>query len=256
VNRTRRALTVLAAIGILVAAAVCVRLGFWQLSRLEEKRRLNTARQAALTQPPIEWTPGLVPEALFGRRVIVRGRYDESRHILLRGRIHEGEPGVGVVTPLRPDSGEAILISRGWLPADDGLNARPQDFPEPGLVEVIGTASPLEPDRSSPAPRLLAGAGTREPGAEPKLYSAATLDADSLAGAIPYPIARVVIRQLPGPGVPARPVRTSEPPENESMHLGYAVQWFAFAVILVAGSTWFAWTRRNRGSARNLPPSE
>jgi surfeit locus 1 family protein len=226
-----------AGLAVVAISALCVRLGVWQLERWREKQSLNAAARAALAHPPVEWPDGPTQD-LEGRRVIVRGRYDESRHVLLRGRLHEGEPGAVVVTPLVLASGSVVLIERGWLPADDGLNANPGDHAEPGPVEVIGVLRRL-PVGSTPGLRRL---GTGATG----VISAANLDRDSLAVVFPYPIAAVFVRQLPGPGVPRLPVRTTEPPLDESLHVGYAVQWFAFTVILVVGSIMFAASRGRR----------
>ncbi len=242
-----KVLGALAAVAVLAAAAVCVRLGFWQLARLEAKHTLNATSAASLSAPPVEWpAAGTGDAAVIGRRVRVRGTYDETRQILLRGRMHEGEPGVGVVTPLQTLTGEWVLIERGWLPAEDALTARPQEYPEPGPVEVEGMARALETQGRAPY---------RLPGDGPQVFSAARLNRDSLTRVFPYPVAGFFIHQHAGPGVPALPKRTLEAPLNEGLHLGYAVQWFAIAVILVAGSTWFAWTRWGRGSARNRPPN-
>ena len=238
-----RTVGILAGIIVLAAAAICVRLGIWQLERHREKQERIAAERAAGLQPPIEWRGGEVA-GLIGQRVVLRGTYDETRQILLRGRMHEGEPGVMVVTPLLTESGERVLIERGWLPAEDALTARPQDYPEPGHVEVVGMAQWLE--LSGRAPLALRGT-------DPRLFTAARLNRDSLASVFPYPLATFFVHQHEAPGVPVLPVRTVEVPDA-GMHLGYAVQWFAFAVILVGGSTLFAWTRRRRGSTRSLPP--
>src|SRR5262245_8663903 len=88
----------------IVAALVCVRLGVWQLARLEEKRALNRALQAAMKAPPAPldvWRLGqLSDDSLRFRRYAFQGRFDERRHIVLIARSRDGEPGVEVVTPL------------------------------------------------------------------------------------------------------------------------------------------------------------
>src|SRR5207247_3460921 len=46
---------------VIASAAVCVRLGFWQLSRLEHKRHLNAAMREALSLPPTTVTDLRLP---------------------------------------------------------------------------------------------------------------------------------------------------------------------------------------------------
>ena len=44
---------ILAALFVIGMSAVCVRLGFWQLSRLREKQAMNVALRGALALPPV-----------------------------------------------------------------------------------------------------------------------------------------------------------------------------------------------------------
>ncbi len=235
---------VLVGLVVLAGSAACVRLGLWQTSRLEQKRALNAARARALEAPPLDGT-GVLPalEALRGRRVRVRGHYDETRQILLRGREEGGLAGVEVVTPLeRGDGGEAVLVNRGWLAAEDAATARPQDHPEPGEHEIVGVAEPLESRTGGPPLRRIAMD-------EVTVWSAAELNRDSLGALFPYRLAPFVVRELPGAGVPSAPRRSNPPPLDESMHLGYAVQWFSFAAILIGGSLGLVGSRRRRARA-------
>lgn len=240
--------TALALLVVLALAGVCVRLGFWQISRWHEKRARNAALSAALQAAPIALTGRNVPlDSLRGHRVEARGQYDETRQILLSGRSNAGSPGVDVVTPLVLAPGaRAILVDRGWLYAGDAATSRPQDSPEPGLLSVRGTIEPLRRGAGGPPLRMLASGSTT-------LYSARWLDSDTLERRFPYTLAPYVVRQMPGPGVPDRPRRRAPEPLNEMMHLSYAIQWFFFAAILLVGSASLAWSRRRSGAAAAVP---
>ena len=236
-----RAVTILVLIAALAAAAVCVRLGFWQLSRLREKRALNAALRASERAPAlvVRGEPPPAAQAL-GRPLQISGRYDEGHQFLLSGRFHDGEPGVEVVTPLRPEqSATAILVNRGWLPADDAATARPQDHPEPGMRSVRGPAEGIRRGAGGPPPRAL-------PGDSVTLWSLRWLDADSIARRLSYPVADFVVRETPGPGVPGLPRRSAPPLHDEMMHLGYAIQWFLISFVILGGTAALARTRRRR----------
>lgn len=236
-------------IAALAASAVCVRLGFWQLSRLAEKRSLNAALAEAERAPALQVT-GDSGSALrsLDRAIAATGRFDERFHFLLVGREHDGVPGVEVVTPLRIEGlPEAILVNRGWLPADDAVSARPQDHPEPDARNVRGIAEALRHGVVGPSPRRL-------PDGPVALWSVRALDRDSIAARLPYPILDLVLRELPGPGVPALPRRSPLRRYDESMHLGYAIQWFAISIIILGGTAALAWSRRRR--AAPLPNPE
>ena len=239
--------TALTAVAVVVMAAVCVRLGFWQISRLEQKRAVNAARREAMSAPPVDLGSEAVPlERVRHRRVRVSGRYDEARQILLSGRSRGGSPGVQVVTPLVLERGGAVLVDRGWLFADDAASARPQQDREPGEVSVIGIADSIPSGVSGGAWRTLESDSVT-------LWSVRRLALDSLRARLPYAVAPYLVRQLPGPGVPPRPVRAAPAPLDESMHVSYAVQWFLFAVILLAGPPIVIRSRRRaRGKPTDL----
>lgn len=227
---------------VLLVTAVCVSLGFWQLSRRHEKQRLNRSQAAALAATPLRLASAAVPlDAVRDRRVELTGRFDERRQVVLAGRAHAGSPGVEVVTPLRLTDGSAVLVDRGWLPASDAATAMPQEFPEPGERTVTGLARPIERGAGGAPWRRLA-ADTLE------LWSARWLAPDSLAARFPYALAPWFVRQLPGPGVPDRPLRLPPRKLDEFMHLSYAIQWFVFAAILLGGSLVVSRARRRRGA--------
>jgi surfeit locus 1 family protein len=222
--RWRLGLTVLV---VLLAAAICVRLGFWQLARLDSKRSANAALRTALAGPiePFQ----LPPASGRVRRVEARGVFDETHHVLLGGRSRNGTPGVEVVTPLRLASGEHVLVNRGWLPAADAATARPQDHPERGVRTIVAMPETMRAGAGGPPLRTWTIDSTT-------LVGARWLDRESLATRFPYPLAAWMLRDLPGPGVPPRPARAIPRPLDESIHLSYAVQWFLFAAILLGGS--------------------
>ena len=226
-------------LAVVAGASVCVRLGFWQISRLHEKQALNAALRSALAAPPVPLgDPPAAVESVRGRAVEARGHYDETRQILLSGRAHDGAPGVDVVTPLLlPDGSRAVLVDRGWLYSADAATARPRDYPERGDRTVRGIAEPIRRGAGGPAIRAL-------PSDSAHLWSARWLDLDSLERRFPYSLAPYVVRQLPGSGVPRQPVRREPRPFDEMMHVSYAVQWFLFAAILLGGSAALAWSRR------------
>jgi surfeit locus 1 family protein len=237
-----RVRTVIGLLAALILAALCVRLGFWQLSRREEKRSLNRAQRAAAALPAIRAGAEPPPlDSVEGRRASFEGHFDSTRHVLLAGRSRSGVPGVLVVTPLLLQGESAVLVDRGWLPAPDAATARPQDFPEPGRLQVVGAVEALGRGRGGPPLRMREQDGVT-------LLSARWLDHDTLAARLPYALAPYVVHQLPGPGVPPRPARAEPRPRDEAMHLGYAIQWFSFAAILLGGAV--ALSRKRRRESR------
>ena len=218
------------------AAAVCVRLGIWQVARLHQRRARNAVVLAARQRPPVELGTvrgeggGVVPESLLLRRVHARGVYDFERERLWRPKSFEDEPGVDLVTPLRLADGTAVLVDRGWVASPDAYHVAQPLYREPDTADVVGLALA--------APR---GRGDVDPVA--------------LKDSLPFPLLPFVVQQLPSPPASARPlppglVRWPVPELGNGPHLSYAIQWFSFAVIIVAGSISLFVKRREEA----LPP--
>jgi surfeit locus 1 family protein len=133
-------------IAFLVVAAVCVRLGVWQLDRLKDRRASNAVARAARSAPVLQLTGNSTDSTVVNRRVRVRGNYDHAHDIVLRGQVYRGVPGVGIVSPLvlADDAKTAVLVNRGFVPAPDAVTVDPSAFREPGEQQVEGIALPLD----------------------------------------------------------------------------------------------------------------
>ena len=133
-------------LGLVLVAAVFVRLGFWQLSRLDERQAANRAAAEARAGPPRELGVGAdwTAEELNERWVEASGAFDHAHEIVIRGQAFQGAPGVLVVTPLRlKASDSAVLVLRGFVPAADAVRAEIDSLREPGEVRVRGLATPI-----------------------------------------------------------------------------------------------------------------
>src|SRR5829696_7862068 len=105
-----------------VAAAVFIRLGLWQLARLRAKVHRNAAiaAQQRSDQVSLAALPRDTAAAHY-RRTVVYGRFDYGHELVVSGRTHQGSPGAELVTPLRlPGSDTAILVNRGWVYSPNG----------------------------------------------------------------------------------------------------------------------------------------
>jgi len=222
----------LLAFALLVAAA-CVRLGIWQLDRLEQRRALNAEIRRGLAAPPaaLESLAGADATDLAYRRVEVTGTYDPEREVLLYGRALNGEPGHHVLTPLlleRPvDGARAILVDRGWVPFALGTPPVAPAAPPTGAVTVAGflLPSPEETDvvierAADGRPLTVAHDVPAEIGPE--------------LGLALFPLAVQLQRQTP-PQPGELPALVPPPELSEGPHLSYAIQWFTFATIALVG---------------------
>jgi len=204
--------------GFLLVAVVCARLGIWQVHRLRERRAANTVAQAARAAPAVQVDSFGLDSSLIGRRVVVRGRYDQGHDIVLRGRGYGGVPGVEIVSPLLQQSGAAVLVNRGFVPAPDAVTVDLGALEEPGPVTVHGLVLPFDSAAGAPLQR-----------ADQTTW--ARLDRSAIRERLPYPIEPLYVRQTPDSASPRFPRRLDAPPLDDGPHLSYAIQWFAFSII-------------------------
>lgn len=127
---------------LLAAAAVCGRLGAWQLERAEVRGAAAEERRAAeiAAADPVPLADVLVPGqsvtgGMVARKVAVTGEWDAAGTLLVEGRAHDGATsGALVLTPLRVDGAGATLpVVRGWTPGTADVPAPPD-----GPVTVVG----------------------------------------------------------------------------------------------------------------------
>jgi surfeit locus 1 family protein len=231
-----RARVVVFAVISLALAALFIKLGFWQLDRLQWRRALNAEVASHLSAPPVPIAE--LPRdsaAMRFRRVQLRGVLDYANEIVLTQRIRGGSPGVNLITPLRvPGTDTAYLINRGWVYSPDGKNIDQARWHETDTVDVLAFALP------APTPDSAAAGLT-----SPKLMRA--LDVEAAQKGMPYPLARLQLVQLGDTAPKANvPPRLIPPPPSEGSHKSYALQWFSFAAIAVIGAVLFAYNDRRR----------
>lgn len=231
------------------AAALFSGLGLWQLERHAGREARNDTLRARLEAPAVDAAGvRIAGDTLAWRRVRLTGRYDYDREIVLRGRAHAGTPGVYVVTPLLRDDRRAVLVVRGWLPAADGVHAplargRPSTAPD-SAVAVSGVLLP-----SVTEARAALARDTIEGGSH---LVASHVDVSALADSLPYPVADLYAQRVAaaegaydraereqsagGENGGELPAAIAAPSPDPGPHLWYALQWFGFAAIAVAGT--------------------
>lgn len=121
------------------AILVMIGLSIWQVQRLHWKEGLIAERTARTTAAPIALPPaGADLAGLEFRRVAVTGTFDHAHEFYLAARSQNGNVGYWIVTPLKTDAGETVLIERGWVPEDRKLPERRAEGQVAGTVTLDG----------------------------------------------------------------------------------------------------------------------
>ncbi len=241
----------------LVTVLIFARLGFWQLSRAEEKVDMLNAAAQAKTLPPLKTLDSIDNDSEY-RQVELTGVFDFGRQFMRDNIVLNGQPGFEVLTPfsINPefnssgeiDSGQnnsgknnsgagnsaaaTILVNRGWVPLGPDRQQRPDVS---AIVHPEGRADEpqvvngliAQPSRGFPLGEAIDATENKWP------LVIQYLDYETLSERLD------TISLLPAVVVLAenhpQALRYSWKPvaDGPEKHYGYAFQWFAMLVAVV-----------------------
>ena len=208
---------------MLVLVPLFIGLGFWQLDRAGQKRQLAGTQETRGTAPVLELDSRMLDaEDVEHRMLAVSGTFIPEKSVFIENRKHQGKTGLHVISPMKIASGDRyLLVNRGWV------RTPPKEEPS-AAVRVTGRAVVPQP----PAIKL---GGGYAPASSQQRWPYFTLETYSAwSGLAVYPF---MVLQSPDDDHGFVRAWVSKP-VDETMHIGYALQWFAFALIVA-----FIWVR-------------
>lgn len=217
---------------VVLGGLLCVRLGVWQLDRLAQRRAFNAQVLSMRALPPLDVPARDDLTKMEWRAVRLRGTYDFENQVAIRNQYNNNVPGYHLLTPLRFADRQAVLVDRGWIPAEgnDAPSAW-RKYDQPGEVALSGIIRLSET-------RTRFGSLTDPPlsPGQTRLDFWIYVNLDRIQQQIPYPVLPVYVQldrdpNRTDPPIPYQPVLDL----SEGPHLGYAIQWFTFAAILLIG---------------------
>lgn len=230
--------TVLVIVGIIAFT----QLGFWQLRRAEQKELLQSAFEQG-QQTIVTLNADNMDELPRYQRVSLAGHFENERQFLLDNMPSaQGRAGFRVLTPFALESGGRILVDRGWIPMGD----RRTDVPELDVQEnprtVTGTLDEL------PRPGLRLGeTAPQTQTAWPRILNFP--EHATLEGSLGAQIATRIVLLDPSQPDGFERIWQAHARVGPERHIGYAVQWFAFAFVAVAIYLVLSFKRDDRDSA-------
>lgn len=220
--KNRRFSPGLANAGLAIAAATSfMLLGMWQLDRADAKRELRTQYETGQeTTVDLQAPAGTLPRY---QQVRTRGHYDSAHQILLDNMpSQQGWAGYRVLTPFEWQPGEWILVDRGWIP----LGATRADIPALEISEenriVVGRLDRL------PRPGIRLGEASEQAAITWPLVLSFPQHA-TLERALDRPLTSGIVLLDPAQPDGFERAWQSRFSFGPNRHIGYAVQWFAFA---------------------------
>ncbi len=226
---------------VIIAMAVMIRLGFWQLDRLEQRRSFNARVRANQAAPALDLNANPLPEnpvEFEYRSVVVEGTYLTDEEVLLRNQAQDGQVGVHILAALQiGGSDQAVVVDRGWVPLTDANPERISKYAQVGVVKIKGVLRLTQ--------KGLKAANKDTPGG--RLTAINAVDIPRLAAQSSLPLIPMFIQEAPGDQAGSLPIRSLPDLDlSEGPHASYALQWFTFAGLLAIGYPYYAYKHLRR----------
>ena len=220
---------------VLGGVFVLIRLGFWQLDRLESRKEFNQHYLTQIASPPLSLNGEIDLQELENmeyREVEVIGYYDFDSEIYLQNQAWNNIPGYRVVTPLKIDQSELIVyVDRGWISLEDleiidDINAKyEQQQNLKGIIRLSQSENDFGRDIKH----------TEEKNPKFFLY----VDLDLLQQNTELNLLPIYIQNSDEQSIVKPYTKLPEIEITEGPHMGYAMQWFFFASLLGFGYPFF-----------------
>jgi surfeit locus 1 family protein len=205
-----------------IVVAVTVSLGFWQLDRAHQRDEMESKMLMAKASPPLILGAGPIDARLLEvYSAQAQGEWVPSRMVLLDNQIYQGQVGFQVLMPLRlVGRSMHVLVNRGWIKGTKERHQLPQVTTTDGTQIISGLIRQRTPQVGSVGKGARNGIIWSE--ATPEEFAAwSGLQMQPLILYQTSVAQDGLVRDWPQPG------------SGADRNRGYALQWFAFAVMTV-----------------------
>ena len=203
-----------------LAFALLVSLGVWQVQRMQWKNGLIAQAEAAAALQPAPLVEVLALHEPEFRKILIDCPGLATAPYVELQTIHEGQPGVRLISACRPtDFPAEFLIDRGFVA--EGISARPPVAASVAPVRVTAELREVPP----PGPMAL-------PADKGRFFARDSVGmARALAVADPDPTTLFALTSSNPEWLALKP--SAPPAAFSNNHLGYALTWFGLALALV-----------------------
>ena len=209
----------LAIVATVIAVSVFSYLAVWQLGRAEERKYLRDEIMQRLSQPVSEFAALAIElESDRYKRYRLEGEFLNTHQVLLDNVVRHGQAGYEVITPFKNANGGIILVNRGWLAAGNDRRVLPDIQVGTQQQQIVVS---LDKPRSAP----VVGARPVESG---NRWNYLDIEFYRQQTGLSVPDYLLLLSPDSGSGYERS---LPEVEDKSGMHIGYAIQWGAFALI-------------------------
>lgn len=215
----------------LICIPLFIKLGLWQYHKAMIKQHIEDQYQASLVKAAVSLADYLeAPEQLEFQKVKVSGHYETQYQILIDNQVENNQSGFHVITPFKiANSNRYVLVNRGWL-------AGMQDHQAVPAFDTPSNAMQIEGMLWIPASKIFTLEAKAPLQSTTHTWNSVWqhLDMKKYQQTAPIKVLSVIIKldaAQPSGGF----LRKWQLPTSRIMtNIGYAYQWFGFALATLA----------------------
>jgi len=202
-----------------------INLGMWQLHRADEKSALLKSFSQRVHQAPLKVENLLDQKDLRFYRVQLVGTFDNQHTFLLDNKTHNGKIGYEVYTPFNATGlNTPILVDRGFIQHTGSRRTLP-DIPSlPDETTIVGMLN--TPPRFAALGGMIDNISMQWP------LRIEYIDVQQIGDVLHKPLLSYVLTLDPKHAA-ALDLQWEIVTMSPERHQGYALQWFAFAMMLL-----------------------
>lgn len=210
----------------LVFIPLFIKFGLWQYHKAEQKQAIQVAYNQATVAAAFKFPLEVLNVADWNyKKVSVTGVYDTKFQFLLDNQVEDNRVGYHVITPLKISANHYVLVNRGWILGKDIHSELPSFATPAGMQKVTGQVWLPSKKIFSLEDKTLQSSQSN------KLEHVwQNMDMDKYQRLVPFVVSPLVIK-LDQNSTAGGFVRNWQVPIARIMtHIGYAYQWFGFAL--------------------------
>ena len=215
----------------LICIPLFIKFGFWQYNKAQNKLAIQTAYQAAEVDSAQAFPVTLSTDEAKNveqwnyKKVKVTGHYETQYQILLDNKVEMNQAGYHVITPFKIDqTSQYVLINRGWIAG----NAQHTELP---VFETPEEKVDLEGQVWIPSKKIFT-LEDQTTDAESKTWQTVwqNMDMVKYQKSVPFSVSPFAIKLDTGTQAGGFLRNWQVPADRIATHIGYAYQWFGFAL--------------------------
>ncbi len=211
---------------LIICVPLFIKLGLWQYNKARLKQAVQASYNASLDYDALS-----LPEKLGNldmwkyKKIKITGHYETRYQILLDNQVEENRAGFHVLTPLKIEGrNDYVLINRGWIAGKATHTDLPEVSTPEGTLEIVGLVW-------VPSKKIF----TLETAQEKRQWNEVWqhMDLERYQKSVPINLLPIVIKLDSNSNAGGFVRHWQLPAEKIATNMGYAYQWFGFAVASI-----------------------